>query len=199
MWTKWGGQVRKLLVQLESQLWRAYLTMRGVRCGRALTLAGRPLVTGAKRGLITLGERVELVSVSNRTNLGVRAPTIIRILAPAASITIGDDTGISGAVICAAQNVKIGKRCLLGADVMVFDTDFHHLEPEGRRYGQPDWPKISAAVVIEDDVFIGTRSIVMKGVTIGRGSVVGAGSVVTSDVPPMTLVAGVPARHIRSL
>lgn len=189
----------KLRVRLESGLWRAYLGLRGVHCGRAITLAGRPLVTGARNGSIVLSDRVELVSVSNRTNLGVRAPTILRILAPGASIAIGEDTGISGAVICAAQSVQIGNRCLLGADVMVFDTDFHHLEPEGRRYGAPDWSRISSPVVIEDDVFLGTRSIVTKGVRIGRGSVVGAGSIVTSDVPPMTLVAGVPARRIRSL
>lgn len=191
--------MRKLRFRLESEMWRFYLGLRGVRCGRDVTLAGRPLVTGARNGSIVLSDRVELISVSHRTNLGVRSPTILRILAPGAAIYVGEDTGISGAVICSALSVQIGKRCLFGADVMVFDTDFHHLEPAGRRYGAPNWSEISAPVVIEDDVFVGTRSIVTKGVRIGRGSVVGAGSIVTSDVPPMTLVAGVPARRIRSL
>jgi maltose O-acetyltransferase len=77
---------------------------------------------------------------------------------------------------------------------MLLDNGFHRVEPE-RRLERPP----SAPIIVEDNVWIGARSIVMPGVTIGRDSCVGAGSVVTKNVEPRVLVAGVPARPIREL
>ena len=74
------------------------------------------------------------------------------------------------------------------------DSDLHELSPE-RRHLRPAPQRLSIA----DDVWIGSRAIVLPGVTIGRGSVVAAGSVVTNDVPPMSVVGGVPARFIKSI
>jgi acetyltransferase-like isoleucine patch superfamily enzyme len=82
---------------------------------------------------------------------------------------------------------------------MIFDTDFHPVEPLGRRYQTPDWENISAPVLIGSDVFLGARSIVMKGVTIGSGSVIGAGSIVTKDIPANVVAAGNPAKVIRQI
>jgi acetyltransferase-like isoleucine patch superfamily enzyme len=123
----------------------------------------------------------------------------MRLLADNASIEIGDDVGISGTTICAAVSIRVGNRCLLGADTMIFDTDFHPLSPDGRRYARPEWKEISSPVVIEDDVFLGARTIVMKGVTIGTGSVIGAGSVVTKSIPAGVVAAGNPAKVIRQI
>ena len=72
------------------------------------------------------------------------------------------------------------------------DSDFHAV-------GDLDAPGKSAPITIEDDVWLATRAVVLKGVTVGRGAVVATGAVVTKDVPPYTLVAGVPARPIRTL
>jgi len=102
-------------------------------------------------------------------------------------------------VICAANSVTIGKRCLTGANVVILDTDFHPYEPENRRYAKPDWASISSPVVIGDDVFIGTRAVIQKGVSIGHGSIVAANSVVTKNVPPMTVVGGNPATVLKQL
>ena len=77
---------------------------------------------------------------------------------------------------------------------MMLDNDFHRVEPERRLERPPSKP-----IIVEDNVWIGARVIVMAGVTVGEDSCVGAGSVVTSDVPPRTLAAGVPARVIREL
>jgi acetyltransferase-like isoleucine patch superfamily enzyme len=74
------------------------------------------------------------------------------------------------------------------------DTDFHPLEAQARRSDSE--PAKTAPVTIEDDVFIGMNCLILKGVTLGRGSVIGAGSVVTKDVPPHTMVAGNPVRFI---
>ncbi len=77
---------------------------------------------------------------------------------------------------------------------MMLDNEFHRVEPERRLERPPSDP-----IVIEDIVWIGARVIVMAGVRIGQGSCVGAGSVVTRDVPSRTLVAGGPAKPIRAL
>jgi len=77
----------------------------------------------------------------------------------------------------------------------------HASRPRARPRGTRHWARLStgAPIVIEDDVFIGMNSLILKGVTIGRGSVVGAGSVVTRDVPPGVVVAGNPAVVVKEL
>ena len=87
------------------------------------------------------------------------------------------------------QGVTVGADCLFGVGVRVLDTDGHHLAAEGRRESKA----ATAPVVIEDDVWLGDGVVVLKGVTIGRGSVVASNAVVTRSVPPDTIVGGVPA------
>lgn len=170
-----------------------------VRGGEGLQCFGLPIIRQRRSGQIGLGRNVVLVSRSSGTALGVAHPIVLRCLTPDAVIQIGDDSGLSGTTICAARSVTIGARCLFGADVLIFDTDFHNHDWCNRRYSVPDWPRISRPVTIGDDVFIGTRAIVQKGVNIGDGAIVGAGSVVTADVPSRTIVAGNPARVVRKL
>lgn len=164
----------------------------GVRVGAGTRFVGRSLLFPGAAGSLRVGERVSVVSRSEATALGVSRPVILRCLTPEGRIDIGDDTGLSGTVVCAAVGVTIGRRCRMGADVTIFDTDFHPHESEGRRYAVPNWPRISAPVRIGDDVFIGTGSVVQKGVTIGDGSIIAARSVVTKDVPPRTVACGNP-------
>jgi len=178
---------------------RALAASVGVSVGQGTRFAGLPLFAVLRKGQIRIGARVVLASCSEATALGVTQPVILRCLTPQASITIGDDCGLSGTVICAARQVVIGKRCLAGANVTIFDTDFHPHEPENRRYAVPDWDKISAPVTIGDDVFLGTGAIIQKGVSIGHGAIVAARSVVVQDVPAMTIVGGHPAKVLRRL
>jgi len=193
------SKLQGLRWKLSTAVAKLRLGAMGVAVARTARFYGQPIVSRSENGVIRIGERVVLVSASGGTALGVRSATVLRTLAPAAAIEIGDDTGLSGAVICAAVRVEIGERCLIGADCMIFDTDFHNHAPEGRRYSKPLWPEISAPVRIEDDVFLGTGTIVCKGVTIGRGSMIGAGSTVTRDIPPMSVAAGSPAKVIRAI
>lgn len=178
-------------------LGRRRLTKRGDTVGAGVRLLGLPYIHGP--GRVVLGDRVVLTSDRRGTALGTRGPVILNAMHGDARIVIGDDTGVSGAVICAGALVEIGRRCLLGADVMIFDTDFHPLEPDGRRFARPDFATTSRPVRIGDDVFIGTRSTIGKGVTIGAGSVIGAGSLVTSDIPAGVIAAGVPAKVVRPI
>ena len=109
---------------------------------------------------------------------------------------MGDNVGISGSTISARQSIIIGNNVLIGSGCVICDNDAHPIHPMNR---QDDRKTEVSPIVIGDDVFVGARCIILKGVTIGRGSVIGAGSVVTKDVPPMCIYAGNPAKFIKYL
>lgn len=171
----------------------------GVDVGNALILYGIPFVSREKESRISLGNRVALCSDWRANPVGVHHPVILRTLRGGAEIIIGDDTGISGGAICAAKAVHIGAHCLLGANVTITDTDFHALAAEGRRYNAQHDAIGCAPVTIEDNVWLGMNVIVLKGVTIGTNTVVGAGSVVVKSLPPNVIACGAPARPVQSL
>lgn len=106
-----------------------------------------------------------------------------------ALIRIGNGTYLNrNTEIIAARSVVIGRDCKIARDVIIMDTDQHPL-PGGKLVAEP--------VTIEDGVWIGARAIVLKGVTIGHDAVVGAGSVVTKDIPAAAIAVGTPARVLR--
>lgn len=113
-----------------------------------------------------------------------------------AQIEIGEQCAFSNNVtLCALDSIVIGDACLIGEMVTIIDADHHELSPRDRWTGSGR----IAPVVIGDNVWIGSRVIILAGVTIGGNSVIGAGAVVTKSIPPDTLAAGNPARPIRSL
>lgn len=181
------------------------LTRRdGVLLGSDVVLFGRPIVSMAPGSTILVGDRVVLCSDSRRTSLGVSRPVILRTFDASARLVIGADSGLSGTTIACTVGVQVGERCLVGADVLIADTDFHPVDPvdasvSARRYASTPIGSSDDRVVIEDDVFLGARSIVLKGAHIGRGSVIGAGSVVSGIIPSGVVAAGAPARVVRSL
>lgn len=172
------------------------LKLKGINLGEGVKFYGMPIVSKVGNSKITIGDRVTICSKSEYTALGVNHPTIIRTLRSDAAITIGADSGISGAALCAASEIHIGKGCLLGANVTVIDNDFHPLMEKIRRYNNNLDDIATLPVTIKDNVFIGTGAIIMKGVTIHENSVIGAGAVVTQDVPPNVIYAGNPAKEI---
>ncbi len=114
---------------------------------------------------------------------------------PSSEISVGADSSFSNNVtVIAAESIRFGARCLIGDHVLIVDADFHHLDAAMRH--APGWP--TSPVILEDDVWIGSRVTILKGVRIGARSIVAAGSVVTRDVPPDSIAGGVPARVIKS-
>jgi acetyltransferase-like isoleucine patch superfamily enzyme len=190
---------RRLRRAVEDPVVTAIVRAQGVSVAPRVQFLGRPIISLAPESAIAVASSALLISRPSRTALGVSSPVILRTLLPGASIEIGPDTGMSGTTVCAALSVLIGARVLLGADVMISDTDFHPVDEVPRRHGAIPLPESGDGVIIEDDVFIGARSIILRGVRVGHGSVVGAGSVVTSDVAPLTVVAGSPARYVRDV
>jgi acetyltransferase-like isoleucine patch superfamily enzyme len=168
-----------------------------VKYNSGVIVYGMPIIELKEGAQISIGNGVVLCSHSNRTALGVSRPVIIRAMQSAAVIEIGSDVGLSGTTICAMERISIGDECLFGADVTVFDNDFHPTDPVGRRFS-----KIGitvSPVIIGRNVFIGTKTIIMKGVTIGDNSIIGAGSVVVSSIPKNVIAAGNPCKVIKTI
>jgi acetyltransferase-like isoleucine patch superfamily enzyme len=119
-------------------------------------------------------------------------------------IEIGDYTLLNNdSYIVSTENIKIGNRVLISWNVSIFDSNSHPIDSEERHahFMNPDADvKIATdPTIIEDDVWIGCNSVILKGVTIGKRSIVSAGSVVTKSVPPGTIVAGNPAVVIKQI
>ena len=165
--------------------------------GFKTTFYGKPIISVHKNSDIKIGNRVVLCSTSKDTALGVNHPVILRTLNEKASILIGDDTGISGATICSASKITIGKGCLLGANVSIIDTDFHPIRSLERRYDNKNIQ--SLPIEIGDNVFLGYNTVVLKGVKIGKNSVIGANSVVVSNIPDNSIAVGNPAKVIKEI
>jgi acetyltransferase-like isoleucine patch superfamily enzyme len=126
---------------------------------------------------------------------------------PTGSMEIGDDTILVGPVFMCAERISVGRRVVISYQVTIADSDFHPIDPNerkrdavanapfGDRSKRPSY--LSRPVVIEDDAWIGISAIILKGVHVGRGARIGAGAVVTSDVPPGAMVIGNPAQIVR--
>ena len=125
-----------------------------------------------------------------------------------ASVKIGDRSFIGGAsaLVCAG-GIIVGDDVLISWGCTIIDHNSHSIVWSERRgdvikwaRGEKDWSKVPVdKVVIENKVWVGFNSIILKGLTVGEGAIIGAGSVVTKDVAPYTIVAGNPARFIREI
>jgi acetyltransferase-like isoleucine patch superfamily enzyme len=146
-------------------------------------------------GAIILGENVEFGwPTSNSFYSGY---CHLEAMAAESLIEIGDGAQVNNNAFIKSEGpgIRIGARALLGSEVTIYDSDFHDLHPERRRGGQPS----TAAVELAENVFIGDRVLILKGVRIGVGSVIGAGSVVSNSIPDGVIAAGSPARVINRL
>lgn len=117
---------------------------------------------------------------------------------PSAMITIGRGTWLNNNFCAIAEHtfISIGNNCLIGANVEILDSDFHGMNLMDRDKSLSDWAK---PVEIHDDVFIGSNVKILKGVTVGHGSVIANGSIVTTSVPAGMVVGGNPARVLKAL
>lgn len=189
-----SNEVRRLLALPYIRL---MFHLRGLHWGKRWRVFGMPIIQRCRGSSIVLGDDLSLRSWPASNPLAPNHPVVLATRTRGAVIRVGNDCGFTGATLVAAERIEIGNHVLLGANVTITDTDFHPIDPAERRVAINNGRH--KPVVLEDDVFVGMGSIILKGVTLGRASVVGAGSVVTGDVPPRVLVAGNPARIIRNL
>ena len=176
---------------------KIYLRGIGVKIGKEVKFFGFPIVRIGAKGRIVIGDNVKIVSSTVRNLAGINHRTILCVLS-GAEILIGHNSGLSGTSVFAASKVHIGNNVLIGVNVAIYDTDFHSRDPMKRRENKIE-DIATKSVEIEDDVFIGANSIILKGVKIGKGAIIGAGAVVTKDVPSNVIVAGNPARFVKEV
>ncbi len=186
---KAGNEIRRWLIGP-----LAWWALRGIEIGAGWRCYGRPIIQRHRRSQIRIGTGMNLRSTPRSNPLGPNHPVIISTRRAGASLTIGDDFGMTGGSLVCDERITIGNRVWLGANVIIIDTDFHPLDPETRRIN-PLQAK-TAPVEIADDVFVGMNALILKGIRIGARAVIGAGSVVSRDVPAGAIVAGNPARVI---
>lgn len=120
------------------------------------------------------------------------------VIAPHAKLEMGEGTRLSNSAIVCRQEVRIGKHVFIGGNCKIYDTDFHPVS-FSQRIAEDKQLAVVKPVKIQDGAFIGTGCLILKGVTIGRKSVIGARSVVTKSVPQHQIWAGNPAKFIRRL
>ena len=174
---------------------RILLRINKVKFGAKLKLIGWPFIFRFKRAKIKIGNNVRINSNFWSNLLGISQRTII-IARGKGEIEIGNKCGISGATIYAIDSIKLGEKCLVGANTKIIDNDFHPVDPIARLNGDNSQIK-HAPIIIGDNVFIGTNSIILKGTTIGNNCVVGAGSVVHGNFGDNCVIAGNPAKVIK--
>ena len=155
-----------------------WLRRKFTRARMVFCAGGRPFPRIANRGTL----ETEVCALWS----GVRIE-----VARGARLSIGHGTYLNrNTVVVCHQEITIGRDCAISWDVVIMDSDEHE---------RPGVESAPAAVHIGDRVWIGCRAIVLKGVTIGEGAVIGAGSIVTRDIPAYSLAVGQPARVVRSL
>jgi len=157
-------------------------TMRGVEISDRVSILGTsPHISG--KGKISFGSLVSFRGFGSRSWFHVLS---------SGKLSIGSKSFInSGVMIDASVSVSIGRNCLIGDCVVIQDSNYHEIEQGAGVKSKP--------VLIGDNVWIGRNSIILPGIEIGDHSVIGAGSVVTKNIPPRSLAAGNPARIIREI
>jgi acetyltransferase-like isoleucine patch superfamily enzyme len=176
---------------------RVLFAYNGIPWKQGWQFFGVPIIQKHRRSAMRFGNDLKLRSGLRTNPLGPLHPVFLTTWEAGAALEIGDDFAMTGGVICVAERITIGNHVMVGANCTIMDTDFHPLDPDSRR--REPMAAETAPVHIEDDVFIGMHSLVLKGVSLGAGCIIGAGSVVATDVPPYTIAAGNPARVIRTL
>ncbi len=155
---------------------------------RKCTLTGLIAFTFSKpkiinRGTIRIGNIIRIVSTINQVLIDV---------AKGGELTIGDNCRLNGCNISVHTKVMIGNNCRIAPHSIIMDGDHHNVANRLMK-GK------SQPIIIEDDVWLATRTMVLKGVRIGKGAVIASGAVVTKDIPSYSLAAGIPAKVIRKI
>ena len=192
-----AGRLRQYLRMINSPLWLLELRIRGIQFTSPIALVGQPICSRYPGSFISLGSGVTLDSAIRSNRLGGFSPCVVRTVTPTARIRLGDRVGLSNSVIVAGNSIEIGEDTIIGSGVMILDNDFHVM---GTGFSWvSECSTNSKPIKIGRGCFIGSRSMILKGVTLGDRAIIGAGAVVTKDVPAYSLAAGNPARIVRTI
>lgn len=159
---------------------------------------GIPYVMVAIGGRMSIGKNFTMNNNINGNPIGCYDKCTF-FVDSGAELVIGDNVGISQSALVSLCSITIGNNVKMGGGTSLYTTDFHSLNPRIRAGNEDIAYRKNAPIEIGDNVFIGAKCIILKGVKIGANSVVGAGSVVTKPIPPNEIWAGNPAKFIRKV
>lgn len=184
-----------LRIKMYPRINRLILKANGAVFGKNLQIPGKVfwLIGGGK---LKIGDNFYLSSGNGVNPIASNLQADVYV-EPGATLTIGNNVGMSSTRLWIHESARIGNNVKIGGCVLITDTDAHPMDYVARRSSNEGTK--SAPVVIEDDVWIGAHCIILKGVTIGARSIIGAGSVVTKSIPVDCVAAGNPCRVIKSL
>ncbi len=193
LWMQIFGKISTFIFYCKAKLF-------GVRTGNHILCWGKVILKPAIPNAIVLANYIRMVSASARATAStIYAPIKLQTHTASARIVIADGVSMNGtSVVARSKTITIGKNTMIAPNCTIVDSDFHALWPAEGRLRNPNF-EADADVIIGENVWLGMQVIVLKGVTIGDGAVIGAGSVVTRDIPANALAAGVPARVIKTL
>jgi len=185
----------KIITFLASPFMKIVLIINSVKFGKGIKVFGLPRIEN--KGSISLGNNMRLISAKCGYNSGNIAGGVFMRTSKSGNIVIGDEVYLNGTSIISEESISLGSRIMIGANTVIMDTNSHNVPYKNRLRR---WDNIRRkAVVIEDDVWIGANCFIMKGVRIGKGSVIGAGSVVNNEVKPFCIYAGNPAVFVKEI
>ena len=159
----------------------------GIEYGKDIRIIGKVIINRMPDSKIRIGDHCIFNSSSNFNFRGINHPCILQTGSPTAKILIGDHVGMSGVSIVSNYSVTIGNHVLIGANCQIGDRDDH-----SNRYASQSKP-----IEIKDHVWLGMNVTMLKGVTIGENSIIGANSLVTKDIPANCIAGGVPCKVIK--
>lgn len=176
---------------------RVRFTIYNIEYGKKLIVHGHVGLDLDPEGTVSIGDNFYMSNGRHLNPLSGNNEGHIHVEKNAALI-IGNNVGISATRIWCSKSIVIGNNVKIGAGVTIIDSDAHSLNCNIRKDKNLDQTnKKDKDVVIKDDVFIGMNSIILKGVTLGKGSVIGAGSVVSRDIPDNCIAVGNPCIVIK--
>lgn len=191
---------RKLLILIRNPFYTPItsliLYLNGAKIGNGLRVRGFMKINVTRRGKATIGNGFRVNSGNNYNLIGRQQKTILWV---DGSLSIGNNVGMSSTAIICNHSISIGNNVVIGGNTVIYDTDFHSLDPNVRNSNEDKKNAKKKPVIIMDNVFIGAHSTILKGVTIGANSIIGACSVVSRDVPSDEIWAGNPACFIKKI
>lgn len=203
----WNENLLERTTRRSYILWNRYrFWLNSIAYGQHLRVYNSCHLRISRGSRVTIGNDFTLTS-GDGINPLCRVQKAMIYTEPNATIAIGHSTGMSSPCMWAKESITIGNHVKIGGDCILIDTDCHNLDWRIRCSSEmaDDGRKLdhvmakSAPIVIGDKVMIGARVIILKGVHIGDGSVIAAGSVVTKDVPANVVAGGNPCKVLKKL